>query len=119
MVALIQSEKDWDQVQWMQGRLSSLNASVNNVRLTWRRIARPYVQMDARVERRLDEQVRRYRDSAMRERKLAEEEAAMTTPSAQEHGDTEGPGERARRLERELTKGILTLHLSWRDSDTQ
>ena len=93
MVALIHSEKDWDQVQWMQGRLSSLNASVNNVRLTWRRIAKPYVQLDARVERRLDDEVRRYRESAMRERKLAEEEAAMTTPNAQEQGDTEGPGE--------------------------
>ena len=62
--------------------------------------------------------MRRYRESAMRERKLAEEEAAMRTPSAQEQGGTEGPGERARRLERELTKGILTLHLSWRDGST-
>ena len=63
--------------------------------------------------------MRRYRNSAMRERRLAEEEAAMAAPSTQEHGDTESPGERDRHLDRELAKGILTLHLSWRDSDTQ
>ena len=119
MVTLIEKEKDWDQVQWMQGRLSTINASVNNVRLTWRKTASPYIPMDARVEKQLDEEGRRYRNRAMRERRLAEEEAAMAAHSTQEQGDTENPDERDRHLDRELAKGILTLHLSWRDSDTQ
>ena len=102
----------------MKGRLSSLNATVNNVRLTWRQIAKEYIHLDTRVEKKLAEEVRKYRETAMEERRLAEEEAATRTPNAQEQGDAEGPGERARCLEQRLAEGVLTLHLSWRGDHT-
>ena len=76
MAILIETETGWRQVHWMRGRLSKLNAMVNNVRLTWRQIAKEYVFLDMRVEKKLAEEVKRYREKATEERQLAEAEAA-------------------------------------------
>ena len=95
----------------MRGRLSQLNANINNVRLTWRQIAKGYVFLDKKVEKKLAEEVERYRERAMEERRLAEAEAATRTVRTLELGVAERTAEGARQLEQKLAEEVLRLHM--------
>ena len=111
MAILIETETDWRQVHWMRGRLSQLKANINNVRLTWRQIAKGYVFLDKKIEKKLAEEVERYRERATEERRLAEAEAATRTVRTLGLGDAERTVEGARQLEQQLAEEVLRLHL--------
>ena len=111
MAILIETETDWCQVYWMRGRLSQLNANINNVRLTWRQIAKGYVFLDKKVEKKLVEEVERDRERATEEGRLAEAEAATRTVRTLELGVAERTAEGARQLEQQLAEEVLRLHM--------